>query len=221
MSLLQTPWRRSWALSAALFAATTPLQAKEPEIPPLASMCFGCHGPNGVSAMPTIPSLAGQNESYLLKRLVELKTQPTPSEIMKGVTHGISDDDLKQLAAFFARQPYVRNEQPVDQARLARGRATYNRVCGTCHIEAGRATVYGDYPLLAGQSLNYMLNELDHILSRKREVEIIKSGSLASVPRDQIEDAIHFFAGQQVSPDQAKTIINDAPRGSRRNRNRE
>lgn len=189
---------------------------REPEAPALTAICFGCHGPNGVSATPAIPSLAGQNEAYLLKRLIELKTQQTPSETMRGVTHGISEDDLRLLASFFARQAYERNEQPVDRVRSARGRDVYAQVCSACHKDEGRATVFSEYPLLAGQSLNYMLNELDHILSRKREVEIIKIGSLAQVSRSQIEDAIHFFAGQRVSPEQVKTYLNDPARKAKR-----
>lgn len=184
----------------------------------MAPMCFGCHGPNGASVSPAIPSLAGQNEPYLLNRLIELKTQPTPSETMRGVTHDISEEDLKRLANFFARQSYVRNAQPVEEARVARGKDVYNRVCSVCHTEEGRATAYGEYPLLAGQSLDYMLNELDHILSRKREVDSMKSGTLATVPRDQIVDAIHFFAGQRVSPDEVKSYVVEPTTASRRNR---
>lgn len=207
-----------WAPFAVLFCLSTAVYGQDgPEIPALAPMCFGCHGPNGTSVSPAIPSLAGQNEPYLLKRLIELKTQPTPSETMRGVTHDISEEELKRLANFFARQPYVRNEQPVDRVRAARGRDTYNRVCSVCHTEEGRATAYGEDPLLAGQSVDYLLNELDHILSRKREVDSMKSGTLATVPREQIVDAIHFFAGQRVSPEQVKSYIVE-PAAPRRNR---
>lgn len=137
---------------------------------------------------------------------------------MKAMTHDISADNLKLLANFFARQPYIRNLQSIDAGKAARGRNIYGRVCNICHKEEGRATTYPDYPLLAGQSLNYMLNELDHILSRKRSVEVLKSGALAAVPRKDMEDAIHFFASQEVSPEQVKNNVNVPSRGSRRNR---
>lgn len=192
-----------------MLLATPPLYAQtEAEVPSQVPLCSACHGPNGASMSPTIPSLAGQNESYLFKRLIELKTQPTPSETMRGVTHDISEADLRHLANFFARQPYVRNQQQVSPEQAARGRDVYARVCNACHKEEGRATIFADYPLLAGQSVDYMLNEIDHILSRKREVEAIKSGTLAPLPREQIVDAIIFFASQQVSPEQVKTIVN-------------
>lgn len=222
MALLQISRQLQGMLFAMLLAMTTPLHAQQqPHIQDMVPLCFGCHGPNGVSESSGIPSLAGQNETYLLKRLLELKAQQAPSETMQGVTHDISNDDLKLLANFFARQRYVRNVQSVDQAKLARGRDVYNRVCNMCHKEEGRATVFAEYPLLAGQSLNYMLNELDHILSRKREVEITKIGTLVSIPRDQIEDAIHFFASQLVSPEQVKNNVNEPIRGSKRFRNKE
>ena len=218
-AFLSAPWRLRGMLFAVLFGTTTTLCAQaQPDIPTLIQVCTGCHGPAGVSATPETPSLAGQNETYLLKRLIALKTQQTPSEVMKAMTHDISDDDLKLLARFFARQPYVRSLQSIDKEKMARGRNVYGRVCNLCHIEEGRATVYPEYPLLAGQSLNYMLNELDHMLSRKRGVEILKIGTLASVPREDIEDAIHFFASQQVSPDQIKNNVNEPSRASRRYR---
>lgn len=139
---------------------------------------------------------------------------------MKGMTHQISIEDLRLLANFFARLPYVRNVQTIDQEKLARGRKVYNRVCNNCHVEEGRATVFPEYPLLAGQSLNYMLNELDHILSRKRTVDILKIGSLTTVARADMEDAIHFFASQQVSPEQVKNSVNEPAGASKRTRNR-
>lgn len=213
------PWRLLGMLFVVLFGTTTTLCAQaQPDIPALIQICSGCHGATGVSATQEIPSLAGQNETYLLKRLIALKTQQTPSEVMKAMTHAVSDEDLKLLARFFARQPYVRNLQSIDMEKSARGRKVYGRVCNLCHIEEGRATVYPEYPLLAGQSLNYMLNELDHMLSRKRGVEILKIGTLASVPREDVEDAIHFFASQQVSPDQIKNNVNEPSRASRRYR---
>lgn len=216
------PWRLLWMLFAVFLGTTTTRCAQaQPDIPTLIQVCTGCHGPAGVSATPETPSLAGQNETYLLKRLIALKTQQTPSEVMKAMTHDISDDDLKRLAKFFARQPYVRNLQSIDKEKMARGRNVYGRVCNLCHIEEGRATVYPEYPLLAGQSLNYMLNELDHMLSRKRGVEVLKIGTLAGVPREDIEDAIHFFASQQVRPEQVKNNVNEPSRASRRHRKTE
>lgn len=220
LSLPQTPSPLQGILFAVLLGSTTVLYAQqEADAPPLTPVCFGCHGPAGVSTSPAIPSLAGQNETYLLKRLIELKTQETPSQTMKAVTHEISDAELKRLAKFFARQPYLRNAQPVDKEKVARGHDVYIRICNTCHKEEGRATVYPEYPLLAGQSLHYMLNELDHILSRKRAVDVLKIGTLGVVPRNQIEDAIHFFASQEVSPEQIRNNVNEPTRGSKRNRN--
>lgn len=208
-----------WALLAAFLVSASSLCAQmESDSPALAPMCLGCHGPNGVSVSPDFPSLAGQNEPYLIKRLIEMKTLPTPSETMRGVTHSIPEEDLKRLAGFFARQTYIRNGQPVDKEKVTRGRTVYLRVCSQCHTEEGRGAIYGDYPFLAGQSLNYMLNELDHILSHKREVESIKIGILAAIPREQIEDAIHFFAGQPVGSEEVKTSIIEPARKSRRSR---
>ena len=55
-----------WALLASNAWAQTP--APEPA-PPELKTCFKCHGPGGVSQIPTHPSIAGQNPNYIVKQL--------------------------------------------------------------------------------------------------------------------------------------------------------
>lgn len=168
----------------------------------LVAVCVACHGAGGIVSAEEIPSIAGQNEAYLYESLKNFKEGNRPSPQMRGVARELSDGEMRELARHFAHQPYVRSVQPTDPGRAARGKEVYVRLCQLCHLEDGKSTTYADYPLLAGQSLPYMLKEMKLILDKRRRVEIIKHEMLELVSRPQIEDAIHFFAGQRVAPDQ-------------------
>lgn len=69
------------------------------------SVCAGCHGPNGMSMIPTYPNLAGQNEAYLLEALKAYKAgnrKGGNAGIMAPMAAGLSDQAMKDLAAYYA-----------------------------------------------------------------------------------------------------------------------
>ena len=84
--------------------------------------------------------------------------------------------------------------------------------------ETGGKNGVADYPLLAGQSLPYMLKEIKLVLDKRRRVELIKHDMLELASRPQIEDAIHFFAGQHVTPDQVSNSLTTPGKRTKRNR---
>src|SRR6056300_751676 len=67
-------------------------------------MCAACHGADGNSAAPTFPKLAGQGEKYLLKQLMDIRDGARPIPTMAGQLDGKSDQDLADIAAFYASQ---------------------------------------------------------------------------------------------------------------------
>ena len=67
-----------------------------------ASVCFGCHGNNGVSMIPIYPNLAGQKELYIVKRLKDYKSGKANDPTMDGISQMMSDDDIKIVAKYFA-----------------------------------------------------------------------------------------------------------------------
>jgi len=64
--------------------------------------CVACHGETGISAVPTFPNLAGQYEDYLYHALNSYKTGARNNAIMAGISAGLSKQDMKDLAAYFA-----------------------------------------------------------------------------------------------------------------------
>ncbi|WP_111979510.1 c-type cytochrome [Algibacillus agarilyticus] len=68
-------------------------------------MCAGCHGMDGKALIPTYPNLAGQNEAYLVSALKAYKAGErtgTQAGIMAGMAAALSDEDVANVAAYFA-----------------------------------------------------------------------------------------------------------------------
>ncbi|WP_417567412.1 c-type cytochrome [Marinobacter sp.] len=73
-----------------------------------AAVCAACHGQNGLAQIPTYPNLAGQNEQYLVAALKAYKNKERSggqAAIMQGQAAALSDEDIANLAAYFASLP--------------------------------------------------------------------------------------------------------------------
>ena len=66
-----------------------------------AAGCAGCHGPNG-QGVPPNPALAGKSEDLLLQGLQEYKSGKRTNAVMKALAAGLSDQDMANLAAYYA-----------------------------------------------------------------------------------------------------------------------
>jgi cytochrome c553 len=66
--------------------------------------CQGCHGEEGNSTDPNFPRLAGQYESYLIKSLQDYKSGVRKNPIMGGFAAGLTEQDIKDISAFYASQ---------------------------------------------------------------------------------------------------------------------
>lgn len=65
------------------------------------ALCVGCHGPNG-QGIPPNPALAGKSEDQLLQALQDYKSGKRANPVMKGMTAALTDQDMANLAAFYA-----------------------------------------------------------------------------------------------------------------------
>ena len=66
--------------------------------------CVACHGEWGVSASGQFPTLAGQHADYLAQSLKAYKSGKRTNPIMAGFATALSDEDIADLAAFYAAQ---------------------------------------------------------------------------------------------------------------------
>jgi cytochrome c553 len=66
-----------------------------------AASCAACHGANG-QGVPPNPALAGRSEDQLLQAMQDYKSGKRANAVMKGMTPGLSDKDMANLAAYYA-----------------------------------------------------------------------------------------------------------------------
>ena len=139
------------------------------------SLCAACHGADGNSPIPANPSLAGQHSSYIYKQLTDYKAGRRKNPVMNGIVANLSDDDMRNLAAYFAAQkpkPGAAKDRALVLAgqRLYRGGQSDTGVpaCSGCHSPDG-AGVPAQYPRVAGQHLDYTLAQLQSFRSGERD----------------------------------------------------
>jgi len=69
-----------------------------------AEVCAACHGPDGNSQAADFPRLAGQHADYLRKALRDYRSGARKDAVMAGFAKGLTDQDIANLAAYFASQ---------------------------------------------------------------------------------------------------------------------
>jgi cytochrome c553 len=101
---------RKVALALALLVCSFGAQAGDPAAGKEKSVvCQACHGPTGMSIDPIYPHLAGQHADYLEHALKGYRSGERNNVIMAGFAATLSDDDIADLAAWFASQDGLRD----------------------------------------------------------------------------------------------------------------
>jgi cytochrome subunit of sulfide dehydrogenase len=92
------------ATLASSFALSALAQDADPNLGRnLAAACANCHGTNGVS-LQGMPSLAGQQRTYLVQQMQDFRTGKRPATIMHQLAKGYTDEQIDALAAYFSAQ---------------------------------------------------------------------------------------------------------------------
>jgi len=131
------------------------------------AVCAACHGADGNSALANFPKLAGQNEKYLLKQLKDIKSGARPVVEMTGLLDNLSDQDMADISAYFAKQKIVLGQVP--EAQLEAGQTLYRTgvpskgiaACTACHSPNGLGIASAGYPALSGQHGAYIESQLN------------------------------------------------------------
>lgn len=126
-----------------------------------ASMCASCHGVDGNSMVGMWPKIAGQHEAYLARHLRLIKSNARSAPQMVGIAAMLSEQDMDDLAAYFASQDVAPGV--ADPALVSLGERIYRAgnaesgvpACMACHGPAGEGNPFSGYPALAGQHADY------------------------------------------------------------------
>lgn len=94
--------RLKWLAASALCALTASgALADVSQVRVWAAACANCHGTMG-KAQPGNESLAGKDRDELVQKLMDFKTGRKPATLMHQISKGYTDEQLQQLAAYFA-----------------------------------------------------------------------------------------------------------------------
>jgi cytochrome c553 len=131
-----------------------------------AAMCGACHGETGVSANPMWPSLAGQQPGYLASSLKAFKDGVRKNDLMSPMAAALSDADMQNLSAYFAKASCSTPGGDKAKAELGKAKAAAAG-CAACHSSGGLRSSGKDgvsasqaWPNLAGQHADYLVSAL-------------------------------------------------------------
>lgn len=139
-----------------------------------AAVCTACHGPNGNSANPEWPSLAGQNAAYTREQLAMFKAKKRNNPVMFPIVEPLTEQDFADLAAYFSTQTPAGLE--ADPSYWKAGEALYKSgdvarnipACASCHGPAGQGNAAAGYPALRAQHSVYTVKQLQDYLTKNR-----------------------------------------------------
>lgn len=179
-----------------------------------AAACASCHGEDGNSLVGTFPKLAQQHASYLTKELHAFKNGTRKNPMMSAMAMSLTDDDINDIAAYYAGQRISHNALPVPdadddepvvdnaksvQTLITQGSDLYRNgdlarevsACVACHGPTGEGNKPAAFPSLKSQHADYLIKALTDF----------KSGARSNNP----ENMMHMIA-KKMSPEEIKAV---------------
>jgi cytochrome c553 len=158
-------------------------------------LCAACHGADGNSVNPEVPSIAGQPRLFIENQLILFREELRRSEQMLPVVKGMKDPEIIKLAEHFSKLPAKPMESgepdPVLEKRGIQ-RAKELR-CGICHLSdfSGQNQI----PRLAGQREAYLEAEMRAYRDGKRTGgDTIMAAALYGVSDADIKSLAHYLS---------------------------
>ena len=157
-------------------------------------VCAACHGLDGNSAIPTIPSLAGQPRQFITQALFMFREGQRKNEQMTPFAAKLSNADLNDLAQYYAAQKMTPPTRQPNADIVARARAvTEKNNCVACHT----ATLVGQQhiPRLAGQHKPYLLEQLKAFkASTRADLDGTMTSAAQGLAVDELEMVAEYLA---------------------------
>lgn len=158
----------------------------------IAKACDSCHGENGNSTEPGVPSLAGMDVKYFVRASIAYQHGLRDHKAMREFVSFYSDSDLEKVAFFYAMQEPV-TRQVEDKELVALGEKLSD-ACTMCHGRKGISSDPAKVPSLAGQDINYLLEATRAYEKGGRQHDGMANASAEITEPDLIKVAAYFAA---------------------------
>ncbi len=158
--------------------------------------CGACHGSRGVSAVPLMPSLAGQQADFLVLQMILFREGLRQVPAMAEPSRGLSDGQIMDLGVWYASLASApkADRGPRDAARAERGaRLSAERNCNACHLPdySGRANV----PRVNHQREDFLVHTLTEYRDSLRVgADTQMNGVMHGLTNDDIRAIAHHLA---------------------------
>jgi cytochrome c553 len=148
------------------------------------AVCGACHGADGNSPAAMFPKLAGQNEAYLVKQLNDIKSGTRAVVEMTGLLDAMTDQDLADIAAYYAKQAGTVGHAAKDLVeqgqKIYRGGIANKGVaaCTACHTPTGEGMAQAGFPAIGGQ----------HAAYTEKQLKMFRNGERNNDPQGMMQD---------------------------------
>jgi sulfide dehydrogenase cytochrome subunit len=194
------------SLTLGLFASA----AMAGDLDSIVADCNGCHGNDGVSQWTNVPTIAGVPEFVHSDALYLFRDEARPcsesqykqgdtskaATTMCAVTADLSDDQIDEIAAYYAGLPFVAAKQDFDAALAEAGKAVHEAQCDRCHSEGG-SNPDDEAGILAGNLMGYLEAQLAAYRAGKREQPAKMEEKVNALSDDDVKALVNYYASQQ------------------------
>ncbi len=163
--------------------------------------CASCHGAAGNSTIVQNPKIAAQHEAYLVKQLMDFRTPARNNPIMSPISKALSDDDIKNIAAYLDKQQQkpgaAKNKDTVELGKkiYRAGIAEKNvPACAACHSPNG-AGIPALFARLGGQHQDYTAAQLVNFRTGARNNSPQMTTIAKRLSDDEIKAVSDYIAG--------------------------
>ncbi|KQY89194.1 MULTISPECIES: cytochrome c [Roseateles] len=164
-------------------------------------VCAACHTADGSRGAPANPIIAGQHAEYLAKQLVEFKTNKRKSPVMNGMAAPLSEEDIRNVAAFYASKTakpgFAKSKDTVALGeKIYRGGIADRNVpaCAGCHGPNGSG-IPAQYPRIGGQHGDYVEAQMVAFRSGARANGPMMTSIAAKMNDKEIKAVSDYIAG--------------------------
>jgi cytochrome c553 len=183
--------RENAALLAAFFFSAS-VFAADP------NLCAACHGDNGNSTNPAVPSLAGQPAQFISTALYQFREGNRKDDQMTPMAAPLKNAEMNELAKYFAAQkpaPPRHQSKPESVQAGAALAKKYN--CSQCH--GPQLLGQQHIPRIAGQQYEYLRTQLKGFKAGTRaDIDGNMTSAAKAVPQQDLETLADYLAGLEA-----------------------
>lgn len=201
-----------WAMLLGLVAAQA-TWADEEGPPAIIGLCSVCHGETGPSPFIGVPTIHGLPAGVIQASLTDYRDGFRPCRVsacskdgrcpdmsMCDIVGSMDEEQIEELAEWYAGQPFPPHQDPYDPELAAIGRKLHDRECEICHTRLG-SDPRDDASMLRGQRKVYLRTALEDFHQGRRVIGIpAMEEPIRGFTPEQLDALAEFYSGPAAAP---------------------